>query len=213
MTQVEQACLSTYLFPSQVYHAYPCLVPCVPHLPPVSVKTPDIMPPYLYFAHPVLALPCLHMWQISLLSSSTLRGSRTSRTWCYKSTHTHIQLAFDQPEQTLNGRTETITFDTGALFGLGAALAFFYWRHKEVLQHHSDAMLRSLGFTAAANLAYSLFINKSIDNWWVVLCGLGSKKYLYIWMGWWMGIDCMLCMWSFGGLVHVAATTSFVSVQ
>eukprot|EP00197_Chlamydomonas_leiostraca_P007864 CAMPEP_0202860592 /NCGR_PEP_ID=MMETSP1391-20130828/2243_1 /ASSEMBLY_ACC=CAM_ASM_000867 /TAXON_ID=1034604 /ORGANISM="Chlamydomonas leiostraca, Strain SAG 11-49" /LENGTH=299 /DNA_ID=CAMNT_0049539791 /DNA_START=224 /DNA_END=1123 /DNA_ORIENTATION=- len=53
---------------------------------------------------------------------------------------------------------------SGALFGLGGALALFYWRHREVLGAHSDAMLRSLGITAAVNLAYSVWA-RNIDNW------------------------------------------------
>ena len=53
---------------------------------------------------------------------------------------------------------------TGALFGLGAALALFYWRHKHLLKGQSDKVLRSLGITLALNLGYSLLV-KNIDNW------------------------------------------------
>jgi hypothetical protein len=52
----------------------------------------------------------------------------------------------------------------GALFGCGAALAMFYWRHKEVLQQYSDNMLRNLGITLAINLGYSLLV-RNVDNW------------------------------------------------
>lgn len=55
---------------------------------------------------------------------------------------------------------------SGALFGLGAALAIFYYRHKHLLKGHSDDVLRGLGITLAINLGYSLLV-KNIDNWWV----------------------------------------------
>lgn len=52
-----------------------------------------------------------------------------------------------------------------ALFGLGAALGVFYWRHKGLLGERSDYVLRQLGLTLAVNMAYSL-ANKRVDNWW-----------------------------------------------
>eukprot|EP00198_Chlamydomonas_reinhardtii_P010001 XP_001699338.1 rhomboid-like protein [Chlamydomonas reinhardtii] len=51
-----------------------------------------------------------------------------------------------------------------AMFGLGAALGVFYWRHADLLGPASDSGLRSLGLTAVINIAYSL-VNKRIDNW------------------------------------------------
>ncbi len=60
--------------------------------------------------------------------------------------------------------SSTCVYPAGALFGCGAALAVFYYRHKDVLQHHSDAMLRNLGITVAINLAYSLLV-RNVDNW------------------------------------------------
>ena len=53
-----------------------------------------------------------------------------------------------------------------ALFGAGAALGMFYWRHKALLGERSDAVLRSLGLTLAINMAYSL-ANRRVDNWCV----------------------------------------------
>lgn len=52
-----------------------------------------------------------------------------------------------------------------ALFGLGAALGVFYWRHKGLLGERSDYVLKQLGFTLAVNMAYSL-ANRRVDNWW-----------------------------------------------
>lgn len=52
----------------------------------------------------------------------------------------------------------------GALFGLGAALALFYWRHKHLLKGYSESVLRSLGITLAINFGYSLLV-RNIDNW------------------------------------------------
>ncbi|GBF97681.1 rhomboid protease [Raphidocelis subcapitata] len=51
-----------------------------------------------------------------------------------------------------------------ALFGLGAALAVFYQRHKPLLGERSDYVLRQLGLTLAINLVYSL-ANRRVDNW------------------------------------------------
>ncbi|EFJ46752.1 hypothetical protein VOLCADRAFT_105418 [Volvox carteri f. nagariensis] len=52
---------------------------------------------------------------------------------------------------------------SGAVFGLGAALGVFYWRHRDVLGPASESGLRSLGLAAAINIAYSL-VSKRIDN-------------------------------------------------
>jgi hypothetical protein len=51
-----------------------------------------------------------------------------------------------------------------ALFGLGAALGVFYYRHRPLLGERSDNVLRQLGLTLAINLAYSL-ANRRVDNW------------------------------------------------
>lgn len=53
---------------------------------------------------------------------------------------------------------------SGAVFGLGAAMGVFYWRHRDMLGTYSEAGLRSLGLTAAINIGYSM-LNKRIDNW------------------------------------------------
>jgi membrane associated rhomboid family serine protease len=53
---------------------------------------------------------------------------------------------------------------SGAIFGLGASLGLFYWRHREELGERSEVMLRQLSITAAVNLVYSLAV-KNIDNW------------------------------------------------
>eukprot|EP00877_Chromochloris_zofingiensis_P003209 jgi/Chrzof1/1288/Cz10g01100.t1 len=53
---------------------------------------------------------------------------------------------------------------SAALFGLGAALGMFYYRHRHILGNHSHKMLQSLGMTLAVNLAYSA-ANRRIDNW------------------------------------------------
>eukprot|EP00983_Pelagomonas_calceolata_P080723 1155277-Pelagomonas_calceolata.AAC.5 len=63
----------------------------------------------------------------------------------------------------------------GALFGLGAALALFYWRHKHLLKGYSDKVLRSLGITLAINLGYSLLV-RNIDNWWVLFAGYEQHR-------------------------------------
>ncbi|KAI8473049.1 MAG: hypothetical protein J3K34DRAFT_412041 [Monoraphidium minutum] len=53
---------------------------------------------------------------------------------------------------------------SAALFGVGAALGVFYWRHKGLLGERSDHVLRQLGITLALNAAYSL-ANRRVDNW------------------------------------------------
>ena len=52
---------------------------------------------------------------------------------------------------------------SGAIFGLGASLGLFYWRHREELGQRSEFMLRQLSITAAVNIFYSLAV-KNIDN-------------------------------------------------
>lgn len=53
---------------------------------------------------------------------------------------------------------------SSALFGLGSAMAVFYWRHRDSMGKRSESVLQQLGVTLAINLAYSL-ANRRIDNW------------------------------------------------
>lgn len=53
---------------------------------------------------------------------------------------------------------------SAALFGLGAALGVFYWRHRANMGGRSEVVLQQLGLTLAINMAYSL-ASKRIDNW------------------------------------------------
>eukprot|EP00879_Flechtneria_rotunda_P023767 GHRR01025163.1.p1 GENE.GHRR01025163.1~~GHRR01025163.1.p1 ORF type:complete len:296 (+),score=107.40 GHRR01025163.1:713-1600(+) len=53
---------------------------------------------------------------------------------------------------------------SAALFGLGASLGMFYWRHRDSMGRRSEAMLQQLGLTLAINMAYSL-ASRRIDNW------------------------------------------------
>eukprot|EP00882_Tetradesmus_deserticola_P026019 GHRQ01028625.1.p1 GENE.GHRQ01028625.1~~GHRQ01028625.1.p1 ORF type:complete len:143 (+),score=51.99 GHRQ01028625.1:148-576(+) len=53
---------------------------------------------------------------------------------------------------------------SAALFGLGAALGVFYWRHRDTMGRRSEVVLQQLGLTLAINMAYSL-ASKRIDNW------------------------------------------------
>lgn len=53
---------------------------------------------------------------------------------------------------------------SAAIFGVGAALGMFYWRHRDVLGARSDAMLQSLSLTLIINAVYTL-VNKRIDQW------------------------------------------------
>ncbi|KAG2499488.1 hypothetical protein HYH03_002435 [Edaphochlamys debaryana] len=53
---------------------------------------------------------------------------------------------------------------SGAVFGLGAALAVFYARHREVLGPASDEGLNRLRLTAVINVAYAM-INRNLDHW------------------------------------------------
>jgi hypothetical protein len=51
-----------------------------------------------------------------------------------------------------------------AIFGIGAALGMFYWRHKEQLGKRSSSVLQSLGITLGINIVFSM-VSKRIDNW------------------------------------------------
>jgi len=53
---------------------------------------------------------------------------------------------------------------SGAIFGLGGALAVFFYRHKDLLGQRSDYVLRQLGTTLAINLMFGLLVH-NIDNW------------------------------------------------
>lgn len=75
--------------------------------------------------------------------------------------------------------TRALLCCAAALFGLGAALALFYQRHRPQLGRASEAMLQSLGVTLAINMVYSL-LNKRIDNWWV---GVGGSVCGWVLVG------------------------------
>lgn len=53
---------------------------------------------------------------------------------------------------------------TGAIFGLGGALAVYCARHKEILGSQSDAILQSLGQSLVLNVVIGLS-NARIDQW------------------------------------------------
>lgn len=56
--------------------------------------------------------------------------------------------------------------NTGAVFGVGGALAVFFYRHKGYFGKTSDAVLQSLGQSLVINLGYGL-VSRSVDNWCV----------------------------------------------
>lgn len=53
---------------------------------------------------------------------------------------------------------------SGAIFGIGGALAVFCYRHKEFFGSGGDAVLKSLGQNLAMNVVYGL-VAPNIDNW------------------------------------------------
>lgn len=53
---------------------------------------------------------------------------------------------------------------SGAIFGIGGALAVFCYRHKEFFGSGGDAVLKSLGQNLAMNVVYGL-VATNIDNW------------------------------------------------
>jgi hypothetical protein len=57
-----------------------------------------------------------------------------------------------------------LSLPAAALFGLGASLAVFYYRHRHSMGRRSEVVLQQLGMTLAINAAYSL-MSKRIDNW------------------------------------------------
>jgi membrane associated rhomboid family serine protease len=55
---------------------------------------------------------------------------------------------------------------SGAVFGVGGALAVYFYRNREIYGRKSDYMLKSLWQTLLFNLLYG-FANPRIDNWYV----------------------------------------------
>ena len=55
---------------------------------------------------------------------------------------------------------------SGAVFGVGGALAVYFYRNRELYGRKSDYMLKSLWQTLLFNLLYG-FANPRIDNWYV----------------------------------------------
>lgn len=53
---------------------------------------------------------------------------------------------------------------SGAVFGIGGALAVFFYRHREFFGRNSDAVLKNLGQNLAMNMIYGL-VAPNIDNW------------------------------------------------
>ncbi|KAL6781065.1 hypothetical protein ACKKBG_A09650 [Auxenochlorella protothecoides x Auxenochlorella symbiontica] len=53
---------------------------------------------------------------------------------------------------------------SGAIFGLGGALAIFFYQNRNLYGQRSDFVLRQLGQTLALNVVYG-FVSPRIDNW------------------------------------------------
>lgn len=73
------------------------------------------------------------------------------------------------PLCTLSSRHPFITLLPGAIFGLGGALAIFFYQNRNLYGERSDFVLRQLGQTLALNVVYG-FVSPRIDNWWVWMC-------------------------------------------
>lgn len=52
----------------------------------------------------------------------------------------------------------------GAIFGIGGAIALFFYRHKTIFGSTSDQMLESLRNSLLMNVVYGLS-SRNIDNW------------------------------------------------
>ena len=57
-----------------------------------------------------------------------------------------------------------VTCDTGAIFGIGGAVALFFYRHKTLFGSTSDHMLEGLRNSLLMNVVYGLS-SRNIDNW------------------------------------------------
>ena len=53
---------------------------------------------------------------------------------------------------------------SGAIFGVGGALAVFFWRHRKYYGKASDQVLAQLGQNLALNVWYGSAVAK-VDNW------------------------------------------------
>jgi len=53
---------------------------------------------------------------------------------------------------------------SGAIFGLGGALAVFFYRHRELMGDYSERVLNQLGMNLLINFGFGL-LSRSIDNW------------------------------------------------
>lgn len=60
--------------------------------------------------------------------------------------------------------TDTVPYCTGAIFGIGGAVALFFYRHKTLFGSTSDHMLQSLCNSLVMNVVYGLTSSR-IDNW------------------------------------------------
>lgn len=56
------------------------------------------------------------------------------------------------------------SFISGAIFGIGGALAVFFYRHRTYFGPTSDAVLKALGQSLAINTAMG-FAVANVDNW------------------------------------------------
>ena len=53
---------------------------------------------------------------------------------------------------------------SGAIFGVGGALAVFFWRHRDYFGKASDQVLAQLGQSLALNVGMG-FVVANVDNW------------------------------------------------
>lgn len=57
-----------------------------------------------------------------------------------------------------------VTCHTGAIFGIGGAVALFFYRHKTLFGSTSDHILEGLRNSLLMNVVYGLS-SRNIDNW------------------------------------------------
>jgi membrane associated rhomboid family serine protease len=79
-------------------------------------------------------------------------------------TNHHQQQQQPQPTTNNHHKTPPNHQTTASIFGVGAALAVFYQRHRERLGAHAEGALRSLGLALLVNAAFAL-ANRRVDTW------------------------------------------------
>jgi len=115
-----------------------------------------ITPAFLHGNLMHLAVNCYSMYQLAPLVEATSGGPRLLAVYAVAAVAGNVASFYGSTAPSLGA--------SGAVFGLGGAVAMYFYRNKDFYGKKADFVLKQLWQTLLINLVYGL-ANPRIDNW------------------------------------------------